>query len=364
MLNRAKNWEEFRDAMRDWDVPPQNVIYADVEGNIGYIMAGAIPVRAQGQHLVPVPGWTGEYEWTGLIPFDELPHSYNPPQHFIITANNRVVDDSYPYYITNEWLNGYRAQRIRDLLLNKDKLSLTDMAEIQADQYALPAVEIVPHILQLHPQNALEEAALDVLRTWNYILSPDSVGAALYTTFLRKLEHIVFDALLGDNETLFYEFLGKSSVILAVQNGYASRSKPLLIRLLNEQNDDWFVNSAVPNGPRSWGIALNSAFSAAVEELREKLGNDISRWHYGRIHRMTYNHPLGAIKPLDSIFNRGPYAVGGDIDTVNMGATLPGQPEVVITVPSYRQIVNLAAMQEFAVRSCTRPIRSSGQQTL
>src|SRR5579883_2219627 len=124
-LNRATNWEEFREAMRDWDVPPQNVIYADKEGNIGYIMAGAIPIRAQGQGLLPSPGRTGEYAWVGYIPFDELPQTYNPEQHFIVTANNRVVDDNYPYYITNEWLNGYRAQRIRDLLTSKGKLALS-----------------------------------------------------------------------------------------------------------------------------------------------------------------------------------------------------------------------------------------------
>lgn len=159
-LNRATSWEEFREAMRDWDQPPQNVVYADIQGNIGYIMAGAIPIRARGQALLPSPGWTGEYEWTGYIPFDELPQTFNPEQHFIVTANNRVVDDSYPHYITNEWLNGYRAQRIRDLLTSKGKLALSDMANIQADQYSLPAVEIVPHFLQLPGDSALEKAAL------------------------------------------------------------------------------------------------------------------------------------------------------------------------------------------------------------
>src|SRR6266852_622309 len=95
-LNRASNWKEFRDALRDWDVPPQNLIYADKEGNIGYVMAGAIPIRSKNQNLLPSPGWTGEYEWTGFIPFYELPQNYNPEQHFIVTANNRVVDDDYP----------------------------------------------------------------------------------------------------------------------------------------------------------------------------------------------------------------------------------------------------------------------------
>jgi penicillin G amidase len=344
-MNQATTWEEFREALRDWDVPPQNLIYGDKEGNIGYVMAGAIPIRTRGQALLPSPGWTGEYEWTGFIPFDELPQVYNPERHFIVTANNRVVDDEYPYYITNEWLNGYRAWRIRDLLTSKGKLAPADMATIQADQYALPAVEIVPHILSLQANPPLEKAALDVLRTWNYILAPESVGAAIYTTFLNKLQIIVFGAMFGDDETLMHGYLGRGSSILAPVNGYASRSKPLLIRLLNEHKDSWFADSAIPNGPRSWDAARSRAFTAAIEDLREKLGNDITQWQYGKIHQMTYYHVLGMIKPLNKIFNRGPFQLGGDIDTVNMGASLPHQPETVITVPSFRQIVNLADMK-------------------
>ena len=219
------------------------------------------------------------------------------------------------------------------------------MATIQADQYSLPATEIVPLILNLKGDSALETAALDVLRNWNYILAPDSAGAAIYTLVLFKLERIVFNAMLGDEQTLMHSYLGVGTTILALQNGYSSRSKPLLIRLLNEHDDSWFADSAIPNGPGSWNDALSSAFTAAVEELQEKLGSDISRWKYGKIHKMTYSHPLGTIKPLDKIFNRGPYPIGGDIDTVNMGASLPNQPETVVTVPSYRQIINLADLK-------------------
>ncbi len=344
-LNRATNWEEFKAALRDWDVPPQNMIYGDKEGNIGYVMAGAIPIRAKGQNLLPSPGWTGEYEWTGFIPFEELPQIYNPEQHFIVTANNRVVDDDYPHYITNEWLNGYRAQRIRDLLTSKGKLAPADMAKIQGDQYALPAVEIVPHILKIQSNVALEKAALNVLRTWNYILAPESAAAAIYATFLHKLQVIVFGAMFGNDETLIHDYLGRGATILALTNGYASRSKPLLIRLMNERDDSWFVDSAFPNGPQTWDSALASAFTAAVEELREKFGDEITRWQYGKIHTLTYNHVLGMVKPLEKVFNRGPYPLGGDIDTVNMGASAHHQPEVVIVVPSYRQIVNLADMK-------------------
>ncbi len=343
-LNRATNWDEFRNAMRDWDIPPQNVVYADRDGNIGYIMAGAIPIRAQGQALLPSPGWTGDYEWIGLIPFEELPQTYNPEQHFIVTANNRVIDDSYPYYITHEWLNGYRAQRICDLLTHKEKLSLADMATIQADQYALPARAVVPHMLRIPATTQLARTAQHLLQTWDYILAPDSVGATLYTTFLRKLEYIVFSAVLGNDETFIQSYLGTGANILAPQNGYASRSKPLLIRLLNEQDDRWFASSELPNGPTSWPSALQAAFQATLEELQEKLGNDLTNWQYGAIHHMTYNHTLGMVKPLDKLFNRGPFPVGGDIDTVNMGASLPSAPAIVTTVPSFRQIVDLANM--------------------
>lgn len=344
-LNRATNWHEFRDALRDWDVPPQNVVYADRDGNIGYVMAGAIPIRAKGQSLLPSPGWTGEYEWTGFIPFDELPQIYNPEQHFIVTANNRVVDDSYPYYITNEWLNGYRAQRIRDLLLKKrkqHKLTMADMASIQADQYALPAVHIVPHLLRVSPTTPLQEAVQHIMQDWNYVLYPESAGAAIYATFLRRLEYIVLSAILGDDETLLQRYRGVGANILAASNGYASRSKPLLIRMLDTHDDSWFAHSVVPNGPKSWDEAVKMAFLATIDELQERFGPNVANWHYGAMHTMTYNHPLGNVKPLNVFFNRGPYPVGGDIDSVNMGATFPNAPETVTVVPSYRQIVNLA----------------------
>lgn len=338
----STNIDEFRSALRDWDVPAQNFVFADIHGHIGYLMAGAIPIRAKGQALLPAPGWTGEYEWTGLIPFEELPQVIDPPQHFIVTANNRVIDDAYPYYITHEWLNGYRAQRIRDLLTSKGRLSLSDMATIQVDQYSLPAEAIVPHILSVAPRTQLAVQAQEILRTWNYVLAPTSSGAAIYATFLHKLEHIIFATILGDDEDLLNGYLGVGTTLLAITNGYSSRNKPLMIRLLNEQDDSWFADSALPNGPRTWTEALLSTFEATLDELQGKLGHDPRRWQYGQIHKMTYSHPLGRARPLDKIFNRGPYPVGGDIDTINMGAVSPAEPETVITVPSFRQIANLA----------------------
>ncbi|HEY4032567.1 MAG TPA: penicillin acylase family protein [Ktedonobacteraceae bacterium] len=340
-LNYATNWDQFRDALRNWDVPPQNFVYADCKGNIGYVMAGAIPIRARGQAILPSPGWTGEYEWTGFIPFDELPQTYNPEQHFIVTANNRVVDDAYPYYITHEWLNGYRAQRIRDLLTSKGKLTLSDMATIQADQYSIPATEIVPSILELEANTPLKRAAQEILQTWDYVLGPDSIGATIYSTFLRKLTHIVFETVLGDDSSLVESYLGIGAYILANLNGYANRSIPLLIRLIKERDDNWFADSVITNGPTSWNTALERAFDATIEELREHLSSNILLWQYGLIHKMTFRHPLGAVKALESSFNRGPFPFGGDSETINMGNASPANPEEVVAIPSYRQIVDL-----------------------
>jgi penicillin amidase len=340
-INRATNWEEFRNGLHDWDVPPQNFVYADREGNIGYIMAGSIPIRARGQALVPSPGWTGEYEWTGRIPFEELPQIYNPEQHFIVTANNRVIDDNYPYYITHEWLNGYRAQRIHDILTSKETFTLEDMVTLQADQYSLPATEIVPYILNLTPQNPLQQTAQEILRAWDYVMAPSSIGATLYSMFLRKLAQITFNSVLGDDTTLSNQYLGVGSTIFSMMNGYAGRSTPLLIRLLKEQDDNWFADSLFANGPKTWAMALERTFEATLDELREQLGRNILRWQYGAMHKMRCVHPLGAIKPLEKFFNRGPYPIGGDNDTVNVAASAYNAPEEVLSVAAYRQIVDL-----------------------
>lgn len=354
-LNRARNWQEFRTALRSWNVPPQNFVYADIEGNIGYIMAGAIPIRATGQTLIPVPGWTGEYEWTGTIPFDELPQTYNPEQHFIVTANNRVVDDNYPYYISHEWANGYRAKRIQDLLTSKDKLTLDDMAAIQLDQYAVAAEVIVPLILGLEAKNGVQRAANEILQGWDYQLKPESIAASIYTTFLRKIEHIVFDALLGNDELLLQNYLGQSSSILGLYNGNLGRDIPLLMRLIRQQDDQWFANSVLPNGPTSWQIAFERAFDATIGELTEKLGGNILRWQYQGLHTITYTHALGVVKSLASFFNRGPFPIGGSIDTVNVSQAAITDPYNVTAVAAYRQIIDMQQLDN------SRSIHAPGQ---
>src|SRR6185436_16128679 len=147
-INLVTNWDQFRQALSHWDMPGQNFVYADVEGNIGYQATGRTPIRSAGdQGLMPVPGWTGEHEWQGFVPFDEMPSVLNPPAGFIATANNKIVGEEYPYELAYDWDPGYRAQRITDLLKADDNITLEDMQTIQADTYSLPAEALAHYLL-------------------------------------------------------------------------------------------------------------------------------------------------------------------------------------------------------------------------
>jgi penicillin amidase len=178
LLNLATNWDEFREALSYWDVPSQNFVYADVDGNIGYQSPGKIPVRAPGhQGLVPVPGWTGEYEWQGFISFDELPNVFNPPTGFVATANNKVVPDDYAYHLAYEWAAPYRAERITDLLTADGNITQEEIRDIQAQTYSLPAEALRPYLLDIEPENDLQTRALAQLEAWDLYNETDRTGS-------------------------------------------------------------------------------------------------------------------------------------------------------------------------------------------
>ncbi|HYN87161.1 MAG TPA: penicillin acylase family protein, partial [Ardenticatenaceae bacterium] len=158
-LIRASTWEEFTAALETWDAPGQNFVYADDQGNIGYYGAARVPIRAQGTGDVPAPGWDGSHDWEGFIPFEEMPHAFNPPEGFIATANNKPVPDDYPFHLGSAWAAPYRQQRIVTLLTAKDKLSLEDMRAIQADIVSLPARTLVPALLSVACEDIIVQRA-------------------------------------------------------------------------------------------------------------------------------------------------------------------------------------------------------------
>jgi penicillin amidase len=306
-LNRAHNWEEFREALRDWDIPSLSFVYADTAGNIGYQYTGRIPIRGKGKGLLPSPGHTGEYDWVGYIPFDELPSLYNPDSHMIFTANNQIADNNYPYHLGSEYVGGWRAKRIRTLLQAKEKLSLEDFRRIQSDFYSEPGHVFAHLILNIEPTDDLQRRALSYFRTWDGQLSPESVAGALYKVTIYKLLRQLFIPLLGEPLADRYMGVGEG---LAPLNIFSGLPGPMVIRLI-EKNDTWLLPE-----DQTWQKAMQSALTETIAELRKRLGDDMSGWEWGKLHTMKYNHPLGAVKPLDRVFNRGPQPIGGDTDTV------------------------------------------------
>lgn len=302
MLNRASNWEEFREALRFWAVPSQNFVYADREGNIGYQTPGWIPIRAKGQGLVPVPGWTGEYEWEGYIPFEELPYLFNPPTHYIVTANNKVIGDQYPYFISRDWDIGHRAQRIRELLEAKSTLSLDDIKAIHADTYSYPAKIFLPYLLALEPEGWLQERAMNQLEGWDLHDEAQSTGAGIFEVFYLMLVKNTFADELGD---LFADYLEADTwPHLALE------------RMVKEPDSPWFDDVTTPERENRDDIVRRS-FAEACDLLGKRFGDIPHEWTWGRLHTVTFDHPLGAVKPLDLIFNRGPIPARGSGFTVN-----------------------------------------------
>jgi len=333
LLDRASNWEEFREALSYWDVPSQNFVYADVEGNIGYQAPGRIPIRAAGNGSSPVPGWTDEYEWVDYIPFDELPRAFNPPEGYIVTANNAVVEPDFPYFISMDWSPGYRARRIVELIEADSSLSLADIQIMQGNSSPVWAEDVLPYLLVLPStgsgagdEQRLAEA-LELLRAWDRRAGRDSAGAALFEAFRVHLIDLTFSDELG--EQLLRRARGTAQVAL--------------VDFLADEDSPWFDDVTTPQVETRDDILLR-ALEEAAEELTETLGRNMTRWRWEYLHTATFeNQSLGqsGIAPIEAIFNRGPVPVDGTIATLNNTGYSLSNPYGVVIVPSYRQIVDL-----------------------
>ncbi len=332
MLNQAGDWDEFREAVSYWDTPSQNFVYADVEGNIGYQSPGRIPIRAAGDGSMPVPGWSGEYEWESYIPFDELPRAFNPAEGYIVTANNAVVRPDYDHFLTNDWAPGYRARRIVEMIEADDSISLEDIKVMQGNSSPIYAEDILPYLLVLPAQSSgvvserrLEDA-MELLRAWDGRADRDSAGAALFEAFHLHLIDLTFGDELG--EQLLSRARGSVRVAL--------------VDIL-EEDAAWFDDTTTPQVETRDDILLR-ALEEAVEELTETLGRNMKKWRWGDLHTATFtNQSLGqsGIGIVEAMFNRGPVEVDGDSYTVNATGYSTSAPYTVKSVPSYRQIIDL-----------------------
>ncbi len=332
-LDRARNWDDFLAALEKWDVPSQNVVYADVEGNIGYKVPGKIPIRhPEHTGLVPVPGWESTYDWQGYIPYEALPAAFNPPEGFIATANQAIVRaEDYPYFLSADWDRGYRARRIHDLLTQKPRFSPEDVRAIQRDDYLIPADVILPHLENLHPQDVRLQQALGILQNWDRRASVDSVGATLFETFRMYLLREIFADELGPHLAERY-LNGRSLPMLA------------LARVLEDAHSPWYDNVYTPDRVETKEEVLLRALEKAVDHLTQALGKDMDQWRWGRVHTATFVHQtLGksGVVLLEKVFNRGPVPVPGSCMTVNNMCFGYEDPFAVRVIPSYRQVFDV-----------------------
>ena len=330
-LNDAHNWTEFTAALRDFIVPQQNFVYADVDGHIGYYAPGHFPVRASGDGLSSVDGWTGEAEWTCWVPFDELPHTFDPPEHFIVTANNKIVPATYPHAIGGEWSEPYRAQRIVDRLKAQPKMTPADFASIQADTYSLHAKALLPILLQrVHPIDAQDTQAVAMLRQWNLDARGDSAAAAIFQAWYYELP----DAILEDE-------LGSSLVDDYKANDRSSYRSRFILNTLATKDSVWCDDVRTP-GKESCDDTASKALHSGIARLTKQLGSDMSSWRWDAVHHAVFAHSALNTVPVLGRWLRRTMPHGGDWSTVDVGPVYAPRPFDQHAVPGYRQIVDLS----------------------
>jgi penicillin G amidase len=330
-MNIASDCQEFRQALRKFDNPSQNVVYADIVGNIAYTMNGRIPIRLKGDGTIPAPGWSGEYDWSGYIPFDELPHLYNPPGGYIATANNQVQRPDFPYFLGRDYLVSERAGRIIELLEAREKVDIPYIQKMQFDQVAFSSRTFGRYLGALQVVEPDLQTIVEAMRLWDGKLDVGSPMASIFESTSRQAARLVLEHWLGD---LGPRIQGKGPW----PGQWPEHAWEWFIHLLEEPDSPWFD---LGNGEQRNDV-LKLALQQSVEFLKRELGPQMKDWKWGRLHQLTFEHVLGEQKPLDRVFNIGPFPIGGDGNTIWSSFTsLSDLQRRPMTGPPFRFIADL-----------------------
>ncbi|HZW14373.1 MAG TPA: penicillin acylase family protein [Noviherbaspirillum sp.] len=309
-LNRAQNWQQFLDAAREFGAPQQSVVYADVDGNIGLIAPARIPVRSAENDLkglAPAPGWDARYDWTGFIPFEELPRVYNPASQRLMTANHKFVAADYPHFLTSEWTLPYRANRIDALLDAREKHSMESFAAIQKDHVSLAAQEILPILRETVPQSERAKKAMSMLSAWNGSMDADRAEPLIFTAWMRAASRAIFQDELG--EALMKDYWEQRNV---------HRSTVNILRNEGGQGR-WCAEAGKAGKPQTCADVLSSSLETALDDLAERYGVDMNVWRWGNAHVARSEHrPFARKDALAWIFDIS-VPTPGDTFTVNVG---------------------------------------------
>jgi penicillin G amidase len=324
-VNQARDWREFLDSIACHGGPTLNYVYADTHGNIGYSLAGRIPLRRRVPSLLPVDGSIEENNWLGYIPFSELPRIYNPPEGVIATANNRIVGESYPHYLSHFFEPPSRIRRIKKLFAAKKSFSINDMEAMQNDRVSLYATELIEvlksDLARVPDQSGQLRTAADRLIGWDGTCDEESVESAIFHVFQYRLMANLLVPFLGHD--LFSAYLEIFNQSLMPTH-----------RILKDPNSRWFSKTS-----RQELVA--KSLREACAELKTSFGDELELWQWGKIHGLMLSHALGRIKLLRPLLNIGPFPSPGDGTTINTGFYRHSSPYAHIVGASLRFIIDV-----------------------
>lgn len=306
-INKAKNWNEFRDAVKYFGIPGQNFVYADVKGNIGYVMGARIPIRNNNNPTLVFDGTTSVNDWKGYVPTQEIPVILNPAENFIASANNKTLKN-FKYHISNLWEPSSRIDRIRELLTSKEKYSVTDFEKYQMDIVSPYAKTITSYILNSFEAIKVKDKnlnmSLEMFRDWNFEMNKYSQTPAIYAVFLKYFLKNIFYDEMGDDFYNRYVFMANVP--------YRS-----LLQILEKPETSWFDDIKTTQKETRDEI-IRKSLADALTELEENFGKDLTNWQWGRMHKVMFKHAFsGYFSLLDQYINIGPFEIGGDGTTIN-----------------------------------------------
>jgi penicillin amidase len=342
LLNTAGDWEEFTDALRITTALAQNIVYADAEGNTGYYIFGDIPIRRGYDGSTVMPGWTGDYEWVGTIPFDSKPHVYNPARGYLATANEQTVPRAYPFPLSADAQFSYRGDRIRGTLSIDDRLSVQDAADLQMDTYSWLADRLVPYLRGIELDGYYGEGQA-LLEDWDYRNDADSGAAAYFNAVYAQVLAKTFRDELP--EELWPSGNGEWFVVLD--------------DLLGTPTDPWWDDVTTEDVVETRDAILRRSLVDARDELTRLLSKDVANWEWGDLHGLDLVDPAfgtSGIAPVEWLFNRGPYPAGGGGNIVLANSWDAADDDYVLTnIPTFRMVV------DFGDLDSSRWVNQSGQ---
>ncbi len=301
-FNRATNWEEFEEALEEFHAPAQNFVFASEDGTIAYKANGKIPIYENPDDaLLPLPGWESEHALDEFIPFDELPKVVNPDKQYIATANNKVIDDSYPYHISHNWAQPYRYMRIEEFLESKDTLTADDMMALQMDQKNMQAEQFVPvflDVLEGQVDSKIGKQAIDLLSGWDYQDNKDAAAPLIFHTMLSEIEQELYEEKIPED-------------LMPMFRGMGQTTDQLIMQAYEGEELYWMEEAGGLEN------VLATAFENTVSQLSEDYGEDPESWKWGDYHRIYFAHNLSGISFLKRFFNPDdPQPIGGSRVTV------------------------------------------------